>query len=197
MSRLFAWILLGAVIVFGAITQTMTSVAGSAPADTTARVLLALLSALLLFGEVVIATVATTTITTPEVSPSWQPVAAWAGILLVLLVAAALVWPPLPILVAVAACVVLPAAASGRYDAWRGFAVFRTTPGRAAAAMASTLVAVVIGAVIALLTGFFLTPLMGAVVFWLFAGAAGAALLLWWTRLWSRSASVSAPSPIL
>jgi hypothetical protein len=182
--RGIGWLLLAVAVLGGAAAQGLLAAPGLGRIPDGLFALEAVASVIVLWAEIAVATVAAHAVAGRAAAgrPAWGPVLAWSAIVVVLVMGLGILLPYALPLAAVAALCVLPAAAGGRWNALAGFRVFRR-PWSAIAAAVVTIVAVVLSAVVALLAGFFLTGTLGGWAMWLWFGAAGTLLLLWWTRL--------------
>ncbi|OZC62731.1 hypothetical protein CH306_19480 [Rhodococcus sp. 15-725-2-2b] len=113
----------------------------------------------------------------------------WCVVLTLVAVALAILFPLLPAIVILVALLILPAAVDGNRNPFRAaLHMVRWSPGRCAVAAVVTILAYVLGWVVPLLLGFFVTGVVAAFVTWLWFGANTAALLVLWSRLYRRAA---------
>ncbi|MGF0312510.1 hypothetical protein [Rhodococcus sp. IEGM1428] len=112
----------------------------------------------------------------------------WCVVLTGVAVALAILFPLLPAIVILVALLVLPAAVDGHRNPFHAvLAIVRRSPGRCAVAAVVTILAFVLGWVVALVLGFFVTGVVAAFVTWLWFGAITSVLLLYWSRLYRRA----------
>ncbi|MGV8874728.1 MAG: hypothetical protein ACOH2Q_19520 [Rhodococcus sp. (in: high G+C Gram-positive bacteria)] len=113
----------------------------------------------------------------------------WCVILTAVAVVLAILFPLLSVVVIVVALLTLPAACDGsRNPIGAALHTVRRYPGRSAIAVVVTILAYLLGWVVALLLGFFVTGVVAAFVTWLWFGATAAVLLVYWSRLYRRAA---------
>ena len=113
----------------------------------------------------------------------------WCVVLTLLAVALAILFPLLPVIVILVALLILPAVADGQKNVSRAAsATVRQSPGRCAVAVVVTVAAYLLGWVVALVLGFFVTGVVASFMTWLWVGATTAALLVYWSRLYRRAA---------
>jgi hypothetical protein len=190
------WAVIAITVVVGAALQAATAVPGDGTASPTLFALqvvgsfVAMVAWLVLLAWATRALVHRSRLGRPPLT-----LVLWSVVVLLLAVVVGIAVPlALPVVV-VLGLTVLPAAADGERAAWRGLRVFRTSTLRAVVA---TVVAVVLAAltwVVALVSGFFLTGALGGFVMWLWFGAVAALVLLWWTRIATRSSHGPLPEP--
>ncbi|WP_141931914.1 hypothetical protein [Microbacterium sp. SLBN-146] len=179
-----SWMGLVGIVLLGAAVQGVTALPGTGTTESAAFIAAVAVSALALFAQIAVTSAATTAIVGLPVA--WRSVLAWTGVILVAGILVGILVPLALPLVAVAAACVLPAAARGRRGALRGVDVFRRAPVAATLAAVVTVLASVLTWVFAVASGLFLAGAAGGVASWLWAGAVGALLLLWWTKLQDR-----------
>lgn len=183
-----AWVALLATIVLGALVQGATAIPGYAGVDSVAFRLALIASLLALAIEAVALPWAASAIGRrtrlagpPTALIVWAVVIAFCAVLVATLVplATPVLW--------VIALIVLPGAALGRWSPLAAFRPWRVAPWRASIAVLVMLLTGVLGVVVALTTGLFLTGILGGVITWLWVGVVGAALMIWWARLLPRA----------
>lgn len=115
----------------------------------------------------------------------------WCVVLTAVAVAAGVLSPLLPAVVIMVALLILPAAVDGgRNPIVTALQTVRRSPGRSVMAVVVTILAYVLGWVVALLLGFFVAGVVAAFLTWLWFGANAAALLVYWSRLYRRAALI-------
>ncbi len=115
----------------------------------------------------------------------------WCVVLTGLAVALAILFPLLPAVVILVALLILPAAVDGHRNPFRAVsATVRRSPGRCAVACVVTILAYILGWVAALVLGFFVTGMVAAFLTWVWFGATATVLLVYWSRLYRRTAPV-------
>jgi len=179
--------LLAGAIILGALAQAATAIPGYSGTDSIAFRLATVGSLLVLVLQTILIAWAATAIArnSPLGRLPWA-LAAWAVLLDAIVVVVATLLPVALPLAWALALVVLPSAATGRWRPLAAFSPFRRHPWRASAALVVMLLTGVLGVVVGLTTGLFLTGILGGLVLWLWVGVLGALLMLWWARLLLR-----------
>ncbi|QII01709.1 hypothetical protein BH92_19175 [Rhodococcoides fascians A21d2] len=104
-------------------------------------------------------------------------------------VALAILFPLLPAVVILVALLLLPAAVDGHRNPFVGaLHTVQRSSGRCAVAAVVTTLAYVLGWVVTLVLGFFVTGVVAAFLTWLWFGTTAAVLLVYWSRLYRRAA---------
>lgn len=186
------WLVVLASVVVGAVVQAATAVPGLGTASTPVLVADAAVSVVALVLELALLAWATRAIV--HRAPLGRlpgRLLLWSLLVAVVTAIVALVLGAGVVLVLIAALCVLPAAAAGERNAFKGFRVFRRTPVRAVVAALVTILVAGVTWVVALAAGLFLTGALGGLVMWLVFGVLLALLLLWWTRLAACAAARS------
>jgi hypothetical protein len=122
-------------------------------------------------------------------SRTWRRprVLAWCVVLTGAAVALAILFPLLPAIVIVIALLILPAAVDGRRNPLRAaLHTVKQSAWRCTAAAVVTILAYLLGWVVALVLGFFVTGVVAAFLTWLWSGANAAALLVYWSALYRK-----------
>lgn len=186
------WLVVLGSVVVGAAVQAATAVPGLGTASTPVLVADAAVSVVALVLELAPLAWATRAIVHREpLGRLPGRLLLWSLLVAVVTAIVALVLGAGVVLVLIAALCVLPAAAAGERNAFKGFRVFRRTPVRAVVAALVTILVAGVTWVVALAAGLFLTGALGGLVMWLVFGVLLALLLLWWTRLAARAAAGS------
>jgi len=186
------WLVVLGSVVVGAAVQAATAVPGLGTASTPVLVADAAVSVVALVLELALLAWATRAIVHREpLGRLPGRLLLWSLLVAVVTAIVALVLGAGVVLVLIAALCVLPAAAAGERNAFKGFRVFRRTPVRAVVAALVTILVAGVTWVVALAAGLFLTGALGGLVMWLVFGVLLALLLLWWTRLAARAAARS------
>lgn len=186
------WLVVLASVVVGAVVQAATAVPGLGTASTPVLVADAAVSVVALVLELALLAWATRAIV--HRAPLGRlpgRLLLWSLLVAVVTAIVAIVLGAGVVLVLIAALCVLPAAAAGERNAFKGFRVLRRTPVRAVVAALVTILVAGVTWVVALAAGLFLTGALGGLVMWLVFGVLLALLLLWWTRLAARAAAGS------
>lgn len=127
------------------------------------------------------------TVVSRAAAPSW----AWAGILVAVTVALAIVLPPLALIGVLLVVAIMPVAGRGTMNVWRSVgAAIRVAPVRGVLLGLITILACVIVAVAALLLGFFVTGVASVLATWFVASVTALTLLAAATSYASRSSAV-------
>lgn len=190
MTRLRAGLLLAVTVIGGAILQAMTALPGYTQADPTIG-WVAGASALVLVVQLWAGSVAVVRLCGER--PAVRRAGAWAAVVVVGGVVVAVLVPPAVVLYATVASAVGAAAASGR-PLRLAATVFRHAPVRAVLATILALVLSVVSWVVAVVSGFFLTGVLGGIAMWVWFSVVGAVLLGVWTRV-QRIVASRAPAP--
>ncbi|OZC91730.1 hypothetical protein CH254_04430 [Rhodococcus sp. 06-412-2C] len=112
----------------------------------------------------------------------------WCVVLTGVAVVLAILFPLLPAIVILVALLLLPAAVDGHRNPFRAaLHTVQRSSGRCAVAAVVTILAFVLGWVVALVLGFFVTGVVAAFVTWLWFGTTAAALQVYWSRLYRRA----------
>ena len=186
-------LLLASVAIVSALIQALTVVGDPAPTSSLRFAALVVVSA----ATVVCALWFTASIALDVVdgnasgalSRTWRRprVLAWCVVLTVAAVAFAILFPLLPAVVIVFALLILPAAVDGRRNPLRAaLHTVKQSPWRFTAAAVITILAYLLGWVVALVLGFFVTGVVAAFLTWLWFGATAAALLVYWSTLYRK-----------
>ena len=195
--RAAPWLVGLATVVVAAILQGLTAVPGLGTASGTVFGLELAASVALLVAEAVLLAWAAHAIAVR--GPLGRPGGAlvvWSAVLVLLATVVAVVVPyAVPLVLALAGCV-LVAAAAGERNALRGLRVFVRTPWRAIAATVVSVLVLALSWVVALVAGLFLTGALGGAVMWAWTGLVVLLLLVWWARIHARSAPVPAPDDV-
>lgn len=118
-------------------------------------------------------------------------VLAWCVVLTGMAVALAILFPLLPVIVIVFALLILRAAVDGRRNPLRAaLHTVKQSPWRCTAAAVITILAYLLGWVVALVLGFFVTGVVAAFLTWLWFGATAAALLLYWSAVYRKGVGI-------
>lgn len=183
--RLGLWIALIAIIVLGALGQGLTAAPGLGRMPTTAFIVAAVASAVLLTLQLVATTWVMRMLIAPASRSNLLTLFAWAAVLVVVGAGVSALFAPAGLLVAIAGVFVLPA--SGQRGAPFGFLAVRRHPWRALALALEVVVFGFVSLVVSIATGLFLTGVAGGLVAWLWCGVVIALLLAAGTRLQERS----------
>ena len=183
-----AWLVLLAAVVVGALLQGASAIPGLGTAAAGWFAAQVVASVVVLVAEVaVLAWAARAIALRSALGRLTATLVAWSAIVVVVTAAVAVVLPfAVPLVLVVALCLLVEAAAGGR-NALRGLRVFRRTPLRAVLSALVVVVAAALSWVVALVAGFFLTGALGGAVTWLWFGAVAGLLLVRWTRLAVRA----------
>ncbi|MBY4381504.1 hypothetical protein HQO24_07685 [Rhodococcus fascians] len=190
-------LLLASVVIVSALIQALTVVGDPAPTSSLRFAALVVVSA----ATVVCALWFTASIALDVVdgnasgalSRTWRRprVLAWCVVLTVAAVAFAILSPLLPAVVIVFALLILPAAVDGRRNPLRAaLHTVKQSPWRCTAAAVITILAYLLGWVVALVLGFFVTGVVAAFLTWLWFGATAAALLVYWSALYRKGVGI-------
>jgi len=194
MRRWRAWAVVGAAVVGGALLQGASAVPGYHGTDHWAFLVAAIGSLLVLVVETILIAWSITAIARrEEISPPEWSLVGWAAIVAVAAFAVVAFLPYATPLVWTLAIMLLPAAALGSWNAFRGFTALAHHPIQAVLATLVLIVTGALGVGVAFASGFFLTGFLGAIAAWAWMGVIGALLMAWWAHLLTRSRR-SAPS---
>ncbi|NYF17632.1 hypothetical protein HDC37_002477 [Microbacterium sp. AK009] len=183
-TRALPLLVVTAAIFVGALLQAATAVPGLGRAAPVFFGLAAGASLLFLWGQLTSLTWAILAVRRGAASVRLIPIAAWSGIIVLVVGVLLVIFPPGAVLAGVAALFVLPGASDGMGRAIPGAGrAMRRHPWRSVLLAAGAIIALVALAVTAVAAGLFLTGFLGGTVMWVAFGTAAAVLLTAAARL--------------
>ncbi|OZD60534.1 hypothetical protein CH268_13270 [Rhodococcus sp. 06-1460-1B] len=190
-------LLLASVAIVSALIQALTVVGDPAPTSSLGFAALVVISAATVMCALWFTASTALDVVDGNVSGAlsrtWRRprVLAWCVVLTGAAVALAILFPLLPVVVIVIALLILPAAVDGRRNPLRAaLHTVKQSPWRCIAAAVITILAYLLGWVVALVLGFFVTGVVAAFLTWLWFGATAAALLVYWSTLYRKGVGI-------